>query len=186
MNYPISKEINRDNVTVVKVKKLYHDSKLPRYAHVKETESGIIPEDACLDVFCHHVVLDRETHNFVVHTGIAVEYTRNKVFIGVPRSSLTKTNFVMQNSPGIIDIGYRGEILFKFKPINKTYKDYINYVEKGTADDFIISVLCPFFKGDAIGQFTIIDNYNVEIEEVTELSDSIRGTGGYGSSDEKK
>ena len=186
MNYPISKEVNRDNVAIIKIKKLYHDSKLPRYAHVKETESGIIPEDACLDLFCHHVELDRTNHNFVVHTGIAVEYTRNKVFVAVPRSSLTKTNFVMQNSPGIIDIGFRGEILIKFKPINKTYKGYIDYVEKGTDDEFIIGVLCPFFKGDAIAQFTLIDNYAIEINEVTELSDSIRGTGGYGSSNEKK
>lgn len=78
---------------------------------------------------------------------------------------------ILTNCVGVIDSGYRGEILAKFKPIErfstlaKHYDNGVSYYEIG----------------DCIAQLIIIPIPEIEFEEVDELSDSDRGTGGYGS-----
>jgi dUTP pyrophosphatase len=48
----------------------------------------------------------------LVHTGIAIRLDKNKVAMVVPRSGLAIHNGItVMNSPGIVDSGYRGEIL---------------------------------------------------------------------------
>ena len=80
-----------------------------------------------------------------------------------PRSSNSKTDLYLTNHVGVIDSGYRGEIMFKFRPIN------------GIEDAFIYAV------GDRVGQLIIIPYPSIEFVETEELSDSDRGDGGFGS-----
>ena len=67
---------------------------------------------------------------------------------------------------GIIDAGYRGEVLAKFR--NTT--------------DVVPSV---YQAGERFAQLLILPVLDVEFEEVEELSETERGEGGYGSTDEQ-
>ena len=88
-----------------------------------------------------------------------------KVNVGywlLPRSSISKTPLRMANSVGLIDMGYRGDIIGK---VDTVYGDSYT-VEKGTRLFQIAS-----------GDLTPISKVHV----VEELSESVRGTGGFGS-----
>lgn len=93
-------------------------------------------------------------------TGIAVEIPQGYVGLVFPRSSIANTHLALSNSVGVIDSGYRGEIKAKFR--------------KGGTRGYNV--------GDRIAQLIIIPYPEVVFEEAEELSDSDRGTGGYGSS----
>jgi dUTP pyrophosphatase len=82
-------------------------------------------------------------------------------FMGLvfPRSSIRKTDLVLSNSVGVIDSGYRGEIQVTFK------KSGLNKYEIG----------------DRGAQIIIIPHPPVQFLEVKELSDTLRGEGGFGS-----
>lgn len=83
-----------------------------------------------------------------------------------PRSSIAKTDLALTNSVGVIDSGYRGEIKFKFALNTDDSKlDFATYKV-----------------GDRIGQLVIMPYPQIELVEAEELSDSERGTGGFGSS----
>jgi dUTP pyrophosphatase len=93
-------------------------------------------------------------------TGVAVEIPAGYVGLVFPRSSIANTHLTLSNSVGVIDSGYRGEIKAKFR--------------KGGSKGYKV--------GERIAQLIIIPYPEVVFEEVEELSDSDRGTGGYGSS----
>lgn len=99
----------------------------------------------------------------VFGTGIAVEIPTGHVGLLFPRSSVSRTGLVLTNCVGVIDSGYRGEVLMKFRIC-------------GYGDRYEYNI------GDRIGQLVIIPIPQVELIESDELSDSERGTGGYGSS----
>ena len=92
--------------------------------------------------------------------GVAVEIPEGYVGFVFPRSSIADTHLTLSNSVGVIDSGYRGEIKAKFR--------------KGGTRGYGV--------GDRIAQLIILPYPEVVFEEVDELSDSDRGTGGYGSS----
>ena len=81
-----------------------------------------------------------------------------------PRSSVSKTPHSLRNHVGVIDSGYRGEIVFKF-----------GWVESSSNSVEIYNA------GDRIGQIIIMPYPKVEFIEVDELSTSDRGVGGFGS-----
>lgn len=93
----------------------------------------------------------------------------------VPRSSITNTNWILQNSPGLGDSDYRGEYQFRFRALPVSGK----YVIGGTVD-FIYPEF-PFKVGDRIGQVYLEEVISTVWTEVTELPDSTRGDGGFGS-----
>lgn len=99
-----------------------------------------------------------------VHTGISAEVKgdKNVVLLLYARSSLaTKFGIAPANCVGVIDWDYRGEIVAVLH--NYSDKDY--------------EIKC----GDRIAQLVITPVFTPEVEEVTELSDTVRGTGGFGS-----
>ncbi len=99
---------------------------------------------------------------FVCKTGIAVEIPSGFFGAIFPRSSIRNTPLILSNCVGVIDSGYRGEIVFSFRWVN-------------TADGM------QYKAGDRIGQLVILPLPEVEFEEVLVLSDSQRGDGGFGS-----
>lgn len=90
---------------------------------------------------------------------------KNVPFLLVPRSSLSKTPLIMANSIGIIDRGYRGNLIAAV--YNTSNKDYVIY-NHTRLFQVVHPSLCEFKK-----------------EIVKKLSKSERGDKGYGSSTSK-
>lgn len=137
----------------VKIKKLNPSATIPKYAK---------PGDAGLDLVAADHELD-EHGNHIYHTGLAIEIPTGYVGLLFPRSSNRKTNAYMTNHVGVIDSGYRGEIMVTFK--NRDVDMHAT----------------PYKVGDKIAQLMIISYPIIELVEVDELSETERGTGGHGS-----
>ena len=137
----------------IKFKKLSPIAVVPSKAHAS---------DAGFDLTCTRFeVTNGEL--FTYHTDIAVEIPDWHVGLLFPRSSIYKQDLLLTNSVGVVDSGYRGEVMFKFKPIAYEVKQHYQV-------------------GDRIGQLIIIPYPYIEFVEAEELSESERGAGGYGSS----
>jgi|DEB0MinimDraft_3_1074331.scaffolds.fasta_scaffold30548_4 dUTP pyrophosphatase len=136
------------NKLSVKFKKLYPDAVTPTYA--KDGDAG-------LDLTA---ISKRYTDTFVEYgTGISIEIPEGYVGLVFPRSSVSKLeDFYLKNSVGVIDSGYRGEIMLRFNKSNQSYK-----------------------AGDKVGQLIILPYPQIQLEEVEELSSTDRGEGGFGS-----
>lgn len=133
----------------IKIKRLHKDAVIPTKAHTT---------DAGCDLYatsCHY-----DNGLIIYGTGIAVEIPEGYVGLVFPRSSIANTHLTLSNSVGVIDSGYRGEIMAKFR------KDGTN----------------AYRVGERIAQLIILPYPEVVFEEAEELSESDRGTGGYGSS----
>ena len=142
----------------VKIKKLYEESKIPTYA--KEGDAG-------LDLVAVTKGID-SYGNLVYGTGLCIEIPKGYVGLLYPRSSISKTNLILANSVGVIDSGYRGEIMLKFRHIN----NIINYGSHSPTTPKV---------GERIAQLMIVPYPNIEFVEVDSLEDSERGAGGFGS-----
>lgn len=142
----------------VKIKRLTADAVIPNYS--KDGDAG-------LDLVATSKKLD-EKGNAVYGTSLALEIPKGFVGMLFPRSSISKNNQFLTNSVGIIDSGYRGEIMLKMKPTMK-------YPVEGVSTDI-------YEIGDRIGQLIIMPYPSIDFEEVSELSETERGSGGYGSS----
>ena len=139
----------------VNIKKLHPNAVVPKYA-----KAG----DAGMDL---HAIEQGEADkygNMVYKTGLAMEIPDGYVGLIYPRSSVSKTPHMLRNHVGVIDSGYRGEIMLKF-----------GWYE--TSD-----VRTPVYDaGDRIGQIIIMPHPKIQFNEVEELSDTDRGSGGFGS-----
>lgn len=136
----------------VKFKKLLPGAVVPSYA--KEGDAG-------LDVTASHFI--GNDHSQVIYgTGIALEIPEGHVCLIFPRSSIRNYELSLSNSVGVLDSGYRGELVFTFNKLNGL--DSLKYKP-----------------GDRIGQLLIIPYPHIELEEVTQLAESERGEGGHGS-----
>jgi dUTP pyrophosphatase len=123
------------------------------------------PEAACFDLHVSSFYFDE--HGYDVRTGLAVAMPPGYGMLVYPRSGLsTKFGLTLRNGTGVIDSDYRGEIILKF---NGGFNGYTEEVKKA---------LEP---GARIAQAMIIQVPHVVLTEVTELPDSIRGGGGFGS-----
>lgn len=135
----------------VKIKKMHANAVVPKYAK---------PGDAGLDLTATSEEWNEGNTMVTYGTGLAVEIPEGYVGLVFPRSSVSKTTLNLTNSVGVIDSGYRGEIMFKFR-----------YLEEGMIYDV----------GDRIGQLIIMPYPQIEFEEVEDLSSTERGEGGFGS-----
>ena len=135
----------------VKFKKLCAEAVMPTKAH---------QSDAGADLTATSKKWDDEKQCWIYGTGIATEIPEGYVGLVFPRSSIRKYGLALANSIGVIDSGYRGEIMCSFKPTGS----------------------CPTYNvGDKIAQLIIMPYPEINYVEATELSDSERGEGGHGS-----
>jgi dUTP pyrophosphatase len=107
--------------------------------------------------------------------GIALEIPEGFVGLVFPRSSIRKTGLQLSNSVGVIDSGYRGELQATF---NKLFGG------EGMYDEMKVNQMQPndYYKvGDRVAQIMIIPFPPIEFEQVTQLSETERGDGGFGS-----
>lgn len=151
----------------VKIKKLSEDAVVPKYAH---------ESDAGLDLTATSKSYD-DHGNVVYGTGLAFAIPENHVGLLFPRSSVSKKDLTLANSVGVIDSGYRGEIIFKFKPIAKI--EELNNDCCSVNDWYHDLDIYDF--GDKIGQIIIMPIPKVTLSLVDDLGDSDRGEGGFGS-----
>lgn len=143
----------------VKVKKLPHGLDLPE---LKRGTSGAAAVDLYAAVDKVFWLGAQSQATPPVPTGIAVEIPEGYVGKVVPRSGLAAKNGIsIVNSPGIIDCDYRGEI--KITLVNHSQHKF------------------PIRRGDRIAQMLIEKVEPVQFEYVTELSETVRGEGGFGS-----
>ena len=143
----------------VKIKKLVDEAVIPSYAKLGDAGLDItaVSYEYKSDIDCH-----------VYGTGLAMEIPEGYVGLVFPRSSNRKTEGYLPNSVGIIDSGYRGEVMFSFKNRDKD----ISAIQQLNA---------PYQIGDRIGQIIILPYPYIEFIETDELSETERGEGGHGS-----
>lgn len=138
----------------VKIKKLDPKAVIPKYAK---------PGDAGMDLTAISLTYDEDHDSYIYGTGLAIEIPEGYVGFLFPRSSNRKTSSYMTNHVGVIDSGYRGEIIITYK--NRDY-DYHKP---------------PYNKGDRVAQLIIMPYPTINLVEVEELSETERGEGGHGS-----
>jgi len=97
----------------------------------------------------------------------------------VPRSSFTKTNWVMNNSPGIGDADYTNEYQIRFTAIptgiSYSWQWKWPFIKTElTYDNF------PYDVGDRVGQMFLSNVIPIEWEEVDHIDETSR-SGGFGS-----
>ncbi|MBZ4486336.1 dUTP diphosphatase [Microbacterium sp. cx-55] len=129
-------------------------SVVPAYAH---------PGDAGADLVATEAVTLEPGARALIGTGVRIALPDGYVAFVVPRSGLAaKHGITVLNAPGTVDAGYRGEI--KVTLLN---------TDRDTAYDVAV--------GDRIAQLIIMTVPPVHFVPVEELPDSIRGSGGFGS-----
>lgn len=159
----------------VKIKKLHEDAVIPQYA--KQGDGG-------MDLVATSKSYD-ENGNTVYGVGLAFEIPEGFVGLLFPRSSNAKQDLLLSNSVGVLDSGYRGEVMFKFKKSIRMVDFLLNLKIWLGFRDFkevnIWNIGKDYNIGDRIGQIIILPYPKIEFQEVEELSDSERGAGSYGS-----
>lgn len=153
----------------VRFKKLSELAVIPSYAKPGDAGLDLTAIDAGIDVWPSESP-GQSFYYREYKTGIAVEIPAGYVGLIFPRSSVSNTCLTLANCVGVIDSGYRGEIKFRFK------MDAFANVLKGAAGGK------AYAPGDRIGQLIVMPYPQVEVEEAAELSDSERGSEGFGSS----
>ena len=141
----------------VSVKKLNEQARLPVYSS---------PYAAGADLYaCEGVTIAPGETQFV-HTGIAIELPLGTVGLVYARSGLAcKQDLAPANKVGVIDCDYRGEIMVALHNHGK--------VERRVG------------QGDRIAQLVIAPYYVAQFSEADELSATVRGEGGFGSTGTK-
>ena len=120
------------------------------------------PGDAGADLVATSLDLSRKGQ-VVYGTGLAVEIPEGMVGLVFPRSSVRNYDLSMSNSVGVIDSGYRGEIMVTF---NLKKPEDIQEI---------------YAEGDRIAQLVIVPVPLITYAETQELSETNRGTAGHGS-----
>jgi dUTP pyrophosphatase len=129
-------------------------AELPARAH---------PGDAGLDLRSTIAIEIAPGERAKVPTGVAVAIPEGHAGLVLPRSGLaTERGLTLANAPGLIDAGYRGEVICSIVNLDR---DEAVTIERG----------------DRIAQLVVIAVPDVEPVWVSDLSETTRGVGGFGS-----
>ena len=144
----------------LRVKPITSDIKL-MYTNHRHYNAG----DVGLDLFFpENVLIPKGSLGFMIDFGIQCEGKMGDTCVPYylyPRSSISKTPLRMSNSVGIIDAGYRGNLMAAVDNVSE--EDY--QIQKGQR----LFQICPW------------NDFNVKLEVVDALGDSDRGNDGFGS-----
>ncbi len=142
-------------MSVIRVKKLHPNAILPTYGSVEAAGADLY---ACLEA----PVIIQPGEIFWVPTGIALEVPKGCAGLVYARSSMgAKRGLAPANKVGVVDSDYRGEIRVVL----------LNHSKEP-------QTLQP---GERVAQFVITPVLQPVYEEVADLTDTNRGTGGFGS-----
>lgn len=126
--------------------------------------------DACMDVYVHRVEF-KDDGRVVYHTGLHFALPKDYEMEIRPRSSNTKTMAIMQNAPGTLDQGYRGELMI-------VQRDLVDLMD-GQA---------YYGVGERVAQILVCRREQIiwdEVKTKEELGVTERGDGGFGSTNKK-
>lgn len=138
---------------ILKIRKISDEAVIPRYAHFG---------DAGMDLFSVENCTINPGETRLIKTGISIELPEGYEAQVRPRSGMAlKNSITVLNTPGTIDAGYRGEVGVIL--INHSNQEF------------------EITKGMKIAQMVISQFTMAIVQEVDELSDSDRGSGGFGS-----
>ena len=137
----------------VNFKKLVPEAKIPAYSK---------PGDAGLDLTATSKHWSDDFQCWIYGTGLAVEIPEGYVGLIFPRSSVRKYGLALTNCVGVVDSGYRGEIMCTFRPQSR-------------GSDVIYNV------GEKVCQLIIMPYPTINPIEADELSETERGENGHGS-----
>ncbi len=139
----------------LRVARLKEEARLPSRAH---------EGDAGLDLYACEPGHLGPGERWSIGTGVAVEIPAGHAGLVLPRSGLARDHGIaLVNSPGLIDSGYRGELR-------------VLLLNTDPAETFRVE------PGDRIAQLAIAPIATPEPVEVDDLTESLRGGGGFGSS----
>lgn len=141
----------------LKFKRLSEDAILPIRANKNDAGLDLTATRITQEINeCGQLIL-------VYHTDLAVEIPEGFVGLLFPRSSVANKSLLMTNCVGVIDAGYRGEIMSKMR----------------STTDVVPAIYKP---GERFAQLLIMPLADATVVETTELSESERGSNGFGSS----
>ena len=121
------------------------------------------PGDAGIDLRSAEDTVVFSGRRKLIHCGIKVALPKGTVGLVCPRSGLAgKEGITVLNAPGILDEGYRGEVMV---------------ILYNTNDDKAFHIS----KGDRIAQLVVVPYIQCEIVEAEGLDDTERGERGFGS-----
>ena len=146
-------------MTIIQIKKLSNSVLIPKY----ET-----PGSSGMDITAHinESIVINPGEKALVPTGFSLAIPKGHEVQIRPRSGLAaKKSITVLNTPGTIDADYRGEIKVILINLGK--------------DKFIVE------NGERIAQIVVCPIAQVQLEEVKELSETDRGSGGFGSTGTK-
>lgn len=121
------------------------------------------PGDVGMDLYSMEEVTVKQGEEHTFWHGFALEFPEGYAAIIMDKSSISKAGFIHKG--GVFDAGYRGE--YNTGLVNVSDKPY------------------TFEVGDKVAQLVIFPVAIVELEETSELSDSARGMGAFGSTGRK-
>jgi dUTP pyrophosphatase len=143
----------------LRIKKLNENAVIPTYGTEFSAGADLY---ACIDGQVE--ILPSETK--LIKTGLAMEIPTGLVGLIYARSGLaSKRGLAPANKVGVVDSDYRGEVMVALH----------NHSDKPQTID----------AGERIAQMVIAPYVKVDFEEVEELEDTLRGTGGFGSTGKK-
>jgi dUTP pyrophosphatase len=141
--------------------------------HVKEYYEEFTTHhegDAGIDLYTpFHITFNEcyvETIDFMIQCEMKDEMGNNVSYYLYPRSSISKTPIMLANSVGIIDAGYRGNIMAKVRNVEWRPDMPNNYAIK--VSEKLFQICSPDLKP-------------IKLQIVSEISETSRGTGGFGS-----
>ena len=137
----------------IKTKKLHPAAKLPRYAHTDAWG------DLAADLYAATPATLAPGETAPVPTGIALEFPSEYGALVEDRSGLAVRGIT--TLAGVIDPGYRGEIKVVLTNLS--------------------SIPHAIFPGDRVAQLRIVQRIEAEFELVDQLDETVRNTGGFGS-----
>ena len=117
--------------------------------------------DAGLDLFVIDSLTVEPGETAIIKSYIACENTQGNSYFLMPRSSISKTPLRQCNSVGLIDGSYRGEIM--------------------AAVDNVKNEPYTVESGQRLFQLVAMDGSPIHIELVSNLTETVRGDGGFGS-----
>ena len=143
----------------IRIKKLDERAVTPTYGSEYSAGADLYALiDGAVEILPHETLF--------IHTGISVEIPEGYCGLVFARSSMgAKRGLAPANKVGVIDADYRGEIMVALH----------NHSEKPATVEY----------GERIAQLAIVPFLKAEFEESDELSDTVRGTGGFGSTGTK-
>lgn len=140
----------------LKIKRTHPNAVIPTRGH--PTDSGLDLTPVAIDKWI-------DANTVLLDTGIAVEPPDGFYTQVVPRSSMSKLGIIMPSSMGIIDASYRGSIKIPVRVLSRV-------VTSCTIDKLLNKRIC---------QLLVKPLHICEVVEVDDLSDTVRGDGGIGS-----